>query len=192
MPRRSNVDRYPVLKWFASAARKRPYLWSFKVPQVSPALYVGSVIAFLPLMGVQIVLGFGAALLLRANLPIMVGLQGISNPFTIPFLYPIYFFIGKNLMEFLGIGRDLNPIMSPLHATFLGGAIVGLMAGAVLDLLYRGGARGVKTAAEHHRKSDDRAKKAESRVPKAGKGTSKEREGTRPEMARAVVERKTE
>jgi uncharacterized protein len=137
MPRRSNLDRYPVLKWFAKAARKRPYLWSFKVPSCTPAFYFGSLIAFMPLMGVQILLAFVAAIFLRANLPIMVGLQGISNPLTIPFLYPLYFIMGRRTMEFLGMGLELNPIVGGMHATFLGGAIVGLAAGVTLDLFYR-------------------------------------------------------
>lgn len=167
MPRRSNVDRYPVLKWFAKAARARPYLWSFKAAQVSPALYAGCIVAFLPLMGVQIILALGLALVLRANLPIAVGLQAISNPLTIPVLYPIYFFLGRQTMTFFGIGREFHPIMNNLHATFLGGVIVGLLVGAILDLLYRLGARGVRTAAEHHRNA------IRSSLSEAGQSTGK-------------------
>ncbi len=137
MPRKANLDRYPVLKWFAAFARARPFLWSFKVSSCTPAFYAGSFIAFLPLMGVQIILALGAAIFLRANLPILVGLQAISNPFTIPFLYAFYYMVGKRVMSFLGVGLELNPLLGGFHATFLGGAIVGLLVGAVLDLLYR-------------------------------------------------------
>lgn len=137
MPRKANLERYPVIKWFAKAARKRPYLWSFKVSSCTPAFYFGSLVAFMPLMGVQIILAFVAAIFLRANLPIIVGLQAISNPLTIAFLWPLNFFIGRKVMDFFGIGAELNPIMSGMNATFLGGIILGLGVGACLDLFYR-------------------------------------------------------
>lgn len=137
MPRRANLDRYPILKWFAKTARKRPYLWSFRVSSCTPAFYFGSLIAFLPLMGVQVVLALAAAIFLRANLPITIGLQAISNPVTIAFLYPLCFLIGRKTMNLFGMGADLNPILSGMHATFLGGVMLGLTVGATLDLLYR-------------------------------------------------------
>jgi len=137
MPRKGNLERYPVIKWFSKAARKRPYLWSFKVSSCTPAFYFGSVVAFVPLMGVQLILAFVAAIFLRANLPIIVGLQAISNPLTIAFLWPLNFFIGRKIMDFFGIGTELNPIMSGMNATFLGGIVLGLAAGACFDLFYR-------------------------------------------------------
>src|SRR3546814_6139453 len=30
LPRRANVSRYPVIKWFAGLARRLPFLWSFR------------------------------------------------------------------------------------------------------------------------------------------------------------------
>ena len=137
MPRRANVDRYPVLKWFAAAARKRPYLWSFKTSSCTPAFYFGSIITFLPLVGIQIPLAFLGALACRANLPITIALQAISNPLTVPFLYPMYFLLGRRVIRFFGLGEDVNPVFGAMHATFLGGAIIGLTVGIVLDLIYR-------------------------------------------------------
>jgi uncharacterized protein len=137
LPRRANLNRYPVLKWFAKAARKRPYLWSFKVPSCTPAFYFGSIIAFLPIMGAQILLAFLAALFTRANLPVIVGLQAISNPFTFPFIVWMNYLVGRRIMNFLSLGTELNPNWEKLNATFLGGAIIGLVVGVILDLLYR-------------------------------------------------------
>jgi len=91
----------------------------------------------MPLVGVQILLGFVAALFLRANLPIMIALQGISNPFTMPFLYALNLWVGRRVMAFLNIGGDLGPVIGGFHAMFVGGALIGLLAGAVFDLLYR-------------------------------------------------------
>ncbi|HCR37111.1 MAG TPA: hypothetical protein DIU37_03070, partial [Opitutae bacterium] len=36
LPRRANIHRYPFIKWFANAAHKRPYLWSFRTKEVTP------------------------------------------------------------------------------------------------------------------------------------------------------------
>ena len=41
LPRRANVDRYPVVRWFAAAARARPWLWSFRRREVLVSLYAG-------------------------------------------------------------------------------------------------------------------------------------------------------
>lgn len=176
MPRRSNVDRYPVLKWFSKATRARPYLWSFRAPQVSPALYAGAIIAFLPLMGIQILVAFAAAIFLRANLPIAVGLQAITNPISAGFIYLSTYRIGRSLMEFFHVGTDLNPVVKGFNATLVGGVVVGAFLGGVLDLLYRAGAR---EAAKHQQRvvrtekplppvpHTDREKSPEPEIPSA-------------------------
>jgi uncharacterized protein (DUF2062 family) len=104
LPRRANVARYPVIKWFADAARRRPYLWSFKRPQVLASLYAGSVLALMPVYGLQVVIGLALAILLRGNLTVMVALQMITNPLT---LGPIYYgthSLGAWLLGLLGAG----------------------------------------------------------------------------------------
>lgn len=83
MPRRANLERYPIIKWFARSARKRDYLWSFRPSEVIPAFYAGWILALLPLVGFQIAIGLVLALVLRANLMILIGLQMITNPLTI-------------------------------------------------------------------------------------------------------------
>jgi hypothetical protein len=35
LPRRANLSKYPVIRWFADAARRRPWLWSFKPAHVA-------------------------------------------------------------------------------------------------------------------------------------------------------------
>lgn len=137
LPRRTNLERYPGLKWFANRARRRPFLWSFKVPNVTPAFYAGSILAFLPLYGIQIALAFVAALLFRANLPIMCGLQFISNPFTVPLIYPINFFVGRRLITFFSFGGDPGIWANWFFSLMVGGFFIGLLFGAIMDLLYR-------------------------------------------------------
>jgi uncharacterized protein (DUF2062 family) len=95
MPRRSNVHRYPGLSWFAEAAKKRMYLWSFSPQSVTPAIYAGTILSLLPVFGIQLPLACIGALLLRANLPIFVALQFITNWLTIVPIYYICYQIGR-------------------------------------------------------------------------------------------------
>ena len=62
LPRRSNVHRYPVLKWFSKIAYDRSYLWSFKGNAIVSALFWGMWIAFLPVVGLQMLIVFFVAL----------------------------------------------------------------------------------------------------------------------------------
>jgi uncharacterized protein (DUF2062 family) len=137
LPSRANIHRYPVIKWFAEHARRRPYLWSFKRAQIMPALYVGSVIALLPLVGIQIAVAFAAALLFRANLTVMVALQMLTNPFTVVPIYAFTGWVGATLMRALGSGEALPNAAFYANALFIGGVIVGLLFAVLADLVWR-------------------------------------------------------
>ena len=159
MPRRSNVHKYPVLKWFASAARKRTYLWSFRVRYMIPAIYAGCIIAILPIYGVQIPLAVGIAFLLRANIPVITSLQFITNPVTALPIYYAAFQIGRIVMHLFGVetphlnmpelrllldsiregelGPNLRYIGTVWLLTCLGGVILGTFLAALLSGFYR-------------------------------------------------------
>jgi uncharacterized protein len=140
LPRRANVRRYPVIKWFAVHASRYPFLWSFKRQHVLPALYAGAVLALLPLYGFQLLLAFGVAILARANLTITVALQFITNPFTLLPIYGITGLVGSKLMTTLGIGAELPRAVFYAHALFVGGVLVGLVLALVADFAWRLGA----------------------------------------------------
>lgn len=137
LPRRGNLARYPVIRWFRQIAGKAPYLWSFKPPAVLRAIYAGTIIAFLPLYGFQFLLAFGAAVLLRGNLTLMVGLQLITNPFTILPIFAFTGWLGLAIMDALGIGTELGPITRGANGLFLGGVVTGLGCAILLDIAYR-------------------------------------------------------
>ena len=137
LPRRANLTRYPVLKWFAAHAKRAAFLWSFKRTNVLPSLYVGSVLAFLPLYGLQIVLGFGAALGLRGNLTVMIALQMITNPLTIVPVYGFTAWVGLGAMALAGIGAGWPDALRYTNALFVGGVIVGLAFALLADLTWR-------------------------------------------------------
>ena len=110
LPRRSNVHRYPFLKYFSDWSRNKTYLWSIRPDQMIPALYIGSIITILPLQGIQIPLSFLAAIVFHANLPIIIALQFLSNAFTLPFIYAIDYYLGDQLLSlfFKAKAADLN------------------------------------------------------------------------------------
>lgn len=162
MPRKATMHRYPVLKWFRAAAIKRSYIWSFRVKAVIPAIYVGCILAFLPLYGVQIPLAVLAAFALRANLPILASAQFITNPLTVLPVYYTAYQIGRLSLNLLSVEtphlnmsemRHLLGISDPATVmerfqylskvwlvTSLGGAMLGLFSAAVVATVYKVGA----------------------------------------------------
>lgn len=186
MPRRAVFHKYPFIGRFADAARQRSYLWSFKTPEVRPALYIGSILAFMPALGVQLPFAFVLALLLRLNVMVLGGLQFITNPLTAIGIYTATYQLGKTVIDASGFGRSIEVIDSPagytapaelplsapsnrttpgaplardeeepptqirwtrllgtgINALIIGGAIIGVVVGGVLDIVWRFGARG--------------------------------------------------
>lgn len=169
LPRRANIHRYPILGRFAQAARKRIYLWSFRVDDAVPALYAGFILALMPLYGIQIPIAFCLALLLRANLPILVGLQMLSNPLTIPPFWYAAYQVGASVLSIVSVDTpqlhrsDVKVILQnftngqwssniePLLATFsimcLGGIVMGIFFGLISSFSYRMAAN--RTAASY-------------------------------------------
>lgn len=159
LPRRANMHRYPVLRFFSRAARKRSYLWSFRVEQAVPAIYLGCVLTLMPLFGVQFALALVLALLFRANLPLLAGIQMVSNPVTlIPISYTVYqigrLFLALFRIETPFLGRaQIHLLMENVRAgnwgnnferlavifgvSTLGAIILGVFCGFVAANVYR-------------------------------------------------------
>lgn len=159
LPRKANIHRYPILKIFASSARKRAYLWSFRVENAVPAIYAGCILTLMPLYGVQIPLGFALALLLRANLPILIGLQIFSNPITVLPIWFACYNIGRHFLSIFHIealplrrhelqimldnfaqadwGTNLDRMSTVFGVTSLGALIIGIFVGLILSVTYR-------------------------------------------------------
>lgn len=137
LPRRSNLQRYPIIRWFADVARRRPYLWQFDPRSMRRAIYVGAVIAFLPVYGLQIFLAFWAAVLLRANLAVTCALQLVTNPLTAGPLYYATYRVGSFLIQTLDLGAGRGVLGTRINALVVGGIVVGLAAAVAVDALYR-------------------------------------------------------
>ena len=137
LPRRATLGRYPVLKWFERPARRAAFLWSFRRRNVMVSVYAGSVLAFLPVYGLQILLGLGLALLLRGNLTVMVGLQMIVNPLTIVPIYGFTAWVGLLALRAAGVDYADSPALRYTAALVLGGVLVGLAFAVLADLTWR-------------------------------------------------------
>lgn len=95
MPRRAVLHRYPFIGRFAHLLRDRFHLWSFRKAHVRPAYYLGSILSFLPVMGIQLPLALVLSLLFRTNFMILGGLQFITNPLTAAPIYYGTYQLGK-------------------------------------------------------------------------------------------------
>jgi uncharacterized protein (DUF2062 family) len=159
LPRRATIHRYPILKFFAEAARKRSYIWSFRVENAVPAIYAGSILTLMPLYGIQLPLALLLALLLRANLPILAGLQIVSNPLTAVPIWVADFQVGRVILGIIGIetmpltrneilnllydfvhlnwGDNFERMSSVFGITSLGAIVMGVFFGLVGSISYR-------------------------------------------------------
>jgi uncharacterized protein len=166
MPRRARFHKYPLIGRFAALARKRSYLWSFKTAHVRPALYAGSILAFMPLLGAQLPLSLALAFLLRANFMVLGGLQFITNFFTAVPIYIGTYKLGQAIIQLLGFGGSIEVsketpealavLIEPqtptdlswtqtlgnnINALIIGGLVVGLITACLFDFFWRLGVR---------------------------------------------------
>ncbi|MEN9840541.1 MAG: hypothetical protein RL376_341 [Verrucomicrobiota bacterium] len=161
MPRRARFHTYPVVGRFAAFARKRSYLWSFNYAHIRPALYLGSVLTLLPVLG-QVPIAFVLCLLFRANFMLLGGIQFLSNMLTFPFIIAATLKVGFFVIELTGLDRFTGIIPGAFSsglgtnheaasttatsishkvvlygsALTIGSIICGLLLGAALDLLW--------------------------------------------------------
>jgi uncharacterized protein (DUF2062 family) len=118
VPRKAMLHKYPVIGRFAEFARRRAYLWSFRSQHLRPSFYAGSILALLPVMGVQLPAALALSLVLRGNFMVMGGLQFITNPFTAAPIYYATHQLGAKVIDVSGIGRSIEVIeLTATHPT---------------------------------------------------------------------------
>lgn len=165
MPRRAVLHKYPLVGRFADAARRRAFLWSFKPVHMRPALYAGSILSLLPVMGVQLPIALLLSFLLRANFMVLGGLQFLTNPVTAAPIYYATHQLGAYVISVAGFGESLPavdaseavlpfeddaPVAAPVakatwvgrigtafNALIVGGTLSGIALAVLLDILYR-------------------------------------------------------
>ena len=107
-------------------------------------------------VGLQMLIVFFVALGVRANLPLIVALQWISNPFTVAPIYFADYEIGLSLLGLLAIDYPRNEILTAEYdwsnfeltsmgtlldtfpPMFLGGSVLGIALGVLSVFLYKG------------------------------------------------------
>ncbi|MDR2720888.1 MAG: DUF2062 domain-containing protein [Puniceicoccales bacterium] len=111
------MHRYPVLNRFADAAKRRSYLWSFRTSEVVSAFYIGWILTFIPMPTIcQMAFAFVMAVLCRANVMILMGLQLLSNTFTFLFFWTITHKAGAAIVSIFG-----TDVANVLQETVSGG-----------------------------------------------------------------------
>lgn len=157
LPRRSNIHRYPLLKYFAGTARKRSYIWEFRRRNVIAAIWIGWFVALVPMYGLQMLAAFILCIYLKGNCLIAMALQWITNPITIPPILFVQYKIGDFLMRTFGLGkldvdfaeavsksgyellRQISSLDVILHIAFSlisGGLLISLIGAALMTWIY--------------------------------------------------------
>jgi uncharacterized protein (DUF2062 family) len=103
MPDPNKIREHKYLRVFGTLLHD-PNLWHLNRRSASGAFGVGLFMAWVP-VPFQMVLAAAAAIIIRVNLPVAVGLVWVSNPFTMP---PLFYFAYK-LGSWL-LGEKLTPV----------------------------------------------------------------------------------
>ena len=109
----------------------------------------------LPIVGLQMLVVFFLAIIVRANLPIIIALQWISNPFSMGPIYFADYQIGRIFLHLVGIKYEKNKLLSAefnwsdfsfsdlknlldtFPPMFVGGSVIGISLGVVSVFLYK-------------------------------------------------------
>ena len=149
MPDHETIRNHPHLNKIFGTLLHDPNLLHLNRRSVSMAFAVGLFMAFVP-VPFQMVLAAAAAIIIRCNLPISVGLVWVSNPFTMPPLFYFCYLVGTWILgidetEKFAFELSWDWLMSELAAIWepflLGCAVVGIISAAIgyfgIRLLWR-------------------------------------------------------
>jgi len=169
MPDHDKIRNHRHLKLFGTLLHD-PNLFHLNRRSVSGAFGVGLFMAFVP-VPFQMVLAAAAAIPLRVNLPISVGLVWITNPVTMPPMFYFAYKVGTWVlhipnrefsfeMSYAWLGSELTTIWAPF---LLGCFVCGSIAALAGYSLMRGFWRWHVLAHWEKRKKARTAKKLRSR-----------------------------
>jgi uncharacterized protein (DUF2062 family) len=147
MPDHNKIRNHKHLRIFGSLLHD-PNLWHLNRRSVAGAFGVGLFMAFVP-VPFQMVLAAAAAIPLRVNLPLSIGLVWITNPLTMPPMFYGTYKLGSWLMgtppssfhfelSFEWLARELGAKWEPfLLGCFVAGVISSLLGYGLIRLLWR-------------------------------------------------------
>jgi uncharacterized protein (DUF2062 family) len=84
-------------RWFGDHLFNR-HLWRLEREAVARAMFLGCLSSLSPFFGFHLLIGCSLAMCFRANIPVTVALQFLTNPATVIFYYPAAYMLGAELL----------------------------------------------------------------------------------------------
>lgn len=142
------VRSHPSLR-FLEKWLHDPNLWHLNRYSASSAVFIGFLVAFIPLP-VHTVVAALAAIWWRANLPVSLAAVWISNPFTIPPQFYLSYKVGALILHeppgrmhhfelsLAWLSMEFHQVWQPLLlGCLLCGLLTGLLGAGIVRLLWR-------------------------------------------------------
>lgn len=147
MPDPQTLRQHKHLRCFARWL-DHPGLWHLNRRSAAGAIAVGLFMAWIP-VPFQMMLAAGAAILWRVNLPISVATVWLTNPLTMPALFYMAYYVGRQLLGLPAVEFDpilswewLSSVMETIGKPFLlGCAVLAVCSSATGYLLIQAGWR---------------------------------------------------
>ncbi|MEM9444492.1 MAG: DUF2062 domain-containing protein [Verrucomicrobiota bacterium] len=121
-------------KWFGDSFLSKE-LWLMRPDTLAKGWLIGILLATSPFYGIQFPLAVALAVIFRANMPITILVQLLTNPFVAPFYYLGAFQVGSYLLGCNSIAFDLHNWQEMLSLgwkpLFLGCTLIGLTLGSI-------------------------------------------------------------
>lgn len=119
LPHPDELRKNKLLKVFAPFLTD-PRLWHMNRGSLERAIYVGVLVAFLPIPG-QMALALIGALIVRANVPMSVALTWLTNPLTTLPVFWVAYWVGAKLLGETAIGlRTIGMVLTDLTKWVMG------------------------------------------------------------------------
>jgi len=80
-----------------------PRIWSFSIPSVSGGLALGTFVALTPTFPFQMMIAGVLAYIFKVNVPLALSACWITNPLTMPIVYPLEYKLGEIISEFFNL-----------------------------------------------------------------------------------------
>ncbi|MDX6767198.1 MAG: DUF2062 domain-containing protein [Candidatus Methylacidiphilales bacterium] len=94
---RSHLRGGRLHRWFGDHLFN-PHLWMLEREGVSRAMFWGLLICLSPFFGLHFILGIAVAMYFRANIPVTIIVQVLTNPATAVLYYPAAYALGARLL----------------------------------------------------------------------------------------------
>lgn len=136
IPKQENIKN-TVLYRIIGEKLFRPELWKPTQKTMAGGLALGVFIALTPTVGTQMLISGLAAYFLRVNIPVAVACAWITNPITIPIIYPLQYKLGvlvcgnSDMSELAHYGNKIKTFIKYAKPLWIGSLISGAFFGVI-------------------------------------------------------------